>query len=315
MATTTAPATGRGSTRRVKPTASKTLTRMRREWSAYVFLAPGVIVFSVFTVFALVFAFYLTFHDWNIIQPQKPYVGLQNYRDMLHDEHFRRSIINTFYYTGGSVPLSMLGGLLVALLLNQPIRFQGLFRTLYYLPVVTPLVVAAILWKWLYNGSFGLFNFYLLKAHLIDQPLLWLSDKNLAMPAVILMTVWGGLGFSMVVYLAGLQAIPEQLYEAAKVDGAGPVARLRYITIPLLRSTTLFQLVTGVIGSFQVFTQIYIMTDGGPAERTSTMVYFIYQAAFKFYDMGYASTLAFGLFAMLLVLTVLQLRLYREADR
>ena len=315
MATATAPAKGDGNARRAKPSGSTTLTRMRREWSAYVFLVPGVVAFSVFMVFALVFALYLTFHDWNIIQAQKPYVGLQNYRDMLHDEHYRRSIINTFYYTGGSVPLIMLGGLLVALLLNQPIRFQGLFRTLYYLPVVTPLVVAAILWKWLYNGSFGLFNFYLLKAHLIDQPLLWLSDKNLAMPAVILMTVWGGLGFSMVVYLAGLQAIPEQLYEAAKVDGAGPVARLRYITIPLLRSTTLFQLVTGVIGSFQVFTQIYIMTDGGPAERTSTMVYFIYQAAFKFYDMGYASTLAFGLFAMLLVLTVLQLRLYREADR
>ncbi len=314
MATATAPVTNGGSTTRKKPGAGKTLLRMRREWSAYVFLAPGVLVFTVFTVFALIFAFYLTFHDWNIIQPQKPYVGLQNYRDMLHDEHFRRSIINTFYYTGGSVPLTMFGGLLVALLLNQPIRLQGLFRTLYYLPVVTPLVVSAILWKWLYNGSYGLFNFYLLKTHLIDQPLLWLSDQNLAMPSVILMSIWGGLGFSMVVYLAGLQSIPEQLYEAAKVDGAGPIARLRYITIPMLRPTTLFQLVTGIIGSFQIFTQIYIMTSGGPAERTSTMVYFIYQAAFKFYDMGYASTLAFGLFAMLLVVTVLQLRLYRKAD-
>jgi multiple sugar transport system permease protein len=313
MATATA-APSQARKRRKRVDVRKTLWRMRREWSAYLFLAPGVIIFTVFTVFALIFAFYLTFHDWNIIQPQKPYVGLQNYKDMLHDEHYRRAIINTFYYTGGSVPLTMLGGLLVALLLNQPIRFQGLFRTLYYLPVVTPLVVAAILWKWLYNGSYGLFNFYLLKTHLIDQPLLFLSDRNLAMPSVILMSIWGGLGFSMVVYLAGLQSIPEQLYEAAKVDGAGPIARLRYITIPMLRPTTLFQLVTGIIGSFQIFTQIYIMTTGGPAERTSTMVYFIYEAAFKFYDMGYASTLAFGLFAMLLVVTVLQLRLYRKAD-
>jgi multiple sugar transport system permease protein len=185
---------------------------------------------------------------------------------------------------------------------------------MYYLPVVTPFVVAAILWKWLYNGSYGLFNFYLLKTHLIDHPLLWLADKNLAMPSVILMSVWGGVGFSMVIYLAGLQAIPDQLYEAAKVDGAGPWARLRYITIPMLRPTTLFQLVTGIIGSFQIFTQIYIMTNGGPAERTTTMVFFIYEAAFRFSDMGYASTLAFGLFALLFVVTLVQLRLYRRGE-
>jgi multiple sugar transport system permease protein len=287
---------------------------MRREWSAYVFLAPGVIVFTVFTVFALVFAFYLTFHDWNILQPAKPFVGLQNYRDMLHDEHYLRSIINTFYYTGGSVPLTMLLGMGLALLLNQPIRLLSLFRTIYYLPVVTPFVAAAILWKWLFNGSYGLFNFYLLKTHLIDQPLLWLADKNLAMPSIILMSVWGGAGFSMVVYLAGLQSIPDQLYEAAKVDGASAFQRLRYITIPMLRPTTLFLLVTGIIGSFQIFTQVYIMTNGGPAERTTTMVYFIYQAAFKFYDMGYASALAFGLFALLFVVTLAQLRLYRRGE-
>jgi multiple sugar transport system permease protein len=287
---------------------------MRREWSAYVFLAPGVIVFTVFTVFALVFAFYLTFHDWNILQPAKPFVGLQNYRDMLHDEHYLRSIINTFYYTGGSVPLTMLLGMGLALLLNQPIKLLSLFRTIYYLPVVTPFVAAAILWKWLFNGSYGLFNFYLLKTHLIDQPLLWLADKNLAMPSIILMSVWGGAGFSMVVYLAGLQSIPDQLYEAAKVDGASAFQRLRYITIPMLRPTTLFLLVTGIIGSFQIFTQVYIMTNGGPAERTTTMVYFIYQAAFKFYDMGYASALAFGLFALLFVVTLAQLRLYRRGE-
>jgi multiple sugar transport system permease protein len=315
VATATAPAPDRvPRTRRKRPDIRRTLWRMRREWSAYVFLAPGVIIFSVFTVFALIFAFYLTFHDWNILQPVKPYVGLQNYKDMFHDEHYLRSIINTFYYTGGSVPLTMLCGLVVALLLNQPIRFRGLFRTMYYLPVVTPFVVAAILWKWLYNSSYGLFDFYLLKAHLIDQPLLWLADKDLAMPSVILMSVWGGVGFSMVVYLAGLQAIPEQLYEAAKVDGAGAFARLRYITLPMLRPTTLFLLVTGIIGSFQIFTQIFIMTNGGPAERTTTMVFFIYQAAFKFYDMGYASTLAFGLFALLFIVTLVQLRLYRRGE-
>jgi multiple sugar transport system permease protein len=205
-------------------------------------------------------------------------------------------------------------GLLLALLLNQPLKFLGLFRTMYFLPVVTPFVVTALLWKWLYNGEFGLFNYYLLKTHLIDQPLLWLSSQNLAMPAVILMSVWGGVGFSMVIYLAGLQAIPEELYESAKLDGAGPLARLWYITIPMLAPTTLFLLVIGVISSFQIFTQIYIMTSGGPLNRTTTIVYYIYEWGFKFYDLGYASTLGMGLFVLLLGVTILQLRLYRRAD-
>jgi len=172
----------------------------------------------------------------------------------------------------------------------------------------------SIIWKWLYNGDFGLFNYYLLKTHLIHEPLAWLSDKQLAMPAVVLMTVWTSIGFSMVVYLAGLQAIPEELYEAARVDGAGPFARFRHITLPLLAPTTLFLAVIGIIGSFQVFTQIFVMTSGGPVDRTTTMVFYVYESAFKFFEMGYASTLAFVLFVMLLGFTVLQLRLYRRAE-
>ena len=291
-----------------------TLSRMKREWSAYVFLAPGLISFSIFTVFALGFAFYLTFHEYSVISPEKPFVGLQNYRDMVADEQFRRSVINTAYFTAGSVPFTMAIGLGIALLLNQPLWFRGLFRTIYFLPIVTPFVVSAIIWKWLYNADFGLFNHYLLKANIIDERLLWLSDKNLAMPAVILMSIWGGVGFSMVVYLAGLQAIPEELYEAAKIDGAGAFSRLRFITVPMLAPTTLFLLVIGIIGSFQIFTQIYVMTQGGPIDRTTTIVYYIYQSAFTYFEMGYASTLAYGLFAMLFLLTLLQLRLYRNAD-
>lgn len=291
-----------------------TLRKMGRERSAYLFIAPGFIIFSIFTVAALIFAFYLTFHEWSIIQPDKPFVGLDNYREMIKDPEYRTAIFNTAYFTLGSVPLSMAIGLLLALLLNQPIRFRGLFRTMYFLPVVTPFVVTALLWKWLYNGDFGLFNYYLLRLHLIDQPLLWLSSQNLAMPAVILMSVWGGVGFSMVIYLAGLQAIPEELYESAKLDGAGPLKRLWYITIPMLAPTTLFLLVIGVIGSFQIFTQIFIMTNGGPVNKTTTIVYYIYEWGFKFFDLGYASTLAMGLFVLLLGVTILQLRLYRRAD-
>jgi multiple sugar transport system permease protein len=291
-----------------------TLRRMRKEWTAYLFLAPGLLLFSVFTVFALGFAFYLTFHEWSIIEPDKPFIGLDNYRDMVKDADYRASVFNTAYFTGASVPLTMMIGLGLALLLNQPLRGRWVLRTFYFLPVVTPFVVVAIIWKWLYNGDFGLFNYYLLKAHLIDQPLLWLSDKHLAMPAVVLMSVWSGVGFSMIVYLAGLQGIPAELHEAAKVDGAGPVARLRYVTLPMLAPTTLFLLVMGIIGSFQVFTQIFVMTSGGPVKRTTTMVYYIYESAFKFYEMGYASTLAFGLFALLFVFTLIQLRLYRRSN-
>jgi multiple sugar transport system permease protein len=292
----------------------RTLRTMRREWSAYLFLSPGLLLFSVFTVFALLFAFYLTFTEWNIIEPDRPFIGLDNYSRMIQDEDFRQSIINTAYYTGATVPLTMGIGLLIALLLNQPIRGRGLFRTLYFLPVVTPFVVVAIVWKWLYNGDFGLFNYYLLKTHLINEPLMWLSDKNLAMPSVVLMSVWSGVGFSMVIYLAGLQSIPQELYEAARMDGAGWWAQLRHITIPMLAPTTLFLMVMGIIGSFQVFTQIFIMTNGGPVNRTTTMVFYIYEAAFKFYEMGYASTLAYGLFALLFVFTLIQLRMYRRAD-
>jgi multiple sugar transport system permease protein len=206
----------------------------------------------------------------------------------------------------------MIIGLFLAVLLNQPLRGRALFRTAYYLPVVTPFVVSALLWKWLYNGDFGLFNYYLMKGHIIDEPLLWLSDQNLAMPAVVLMSVWSGVGFSMVIYLAGLQGIPHELYESATMDGAGALRRLRYITIPMLRPTTLFLLVMGIIGSLQVFTQIFVMTSGGPVNKTTTMVYYMYLWAFKYYDMGYASTLAFALFAMLLVFTAFQLRLFKN---
>jgi multiple sugar transport system permease protein len=288
--------------------------RMWAERSAYLFILPGILVFSMFTFVAFAFAIWLTFHRWSIIEPEKPFVGTQNYQDLLGDERFGQSIFNTVYFTGASVPLTMAIGLLLALLLNQAIRFTGLLRTAFYLPVITPFVVAAIIWKWLYNGDFGLFNYYLLQAHLIDEPLLWLSSKTLAMPAVIMMTVWAGVGFSMVVYLAGLQAIPQELYEQSMLDGAGAFSRLRHITIPLLRPSTLFLAVLGIIGSLQVFTQIFVMTSGGPVSRTTTMVYYMYLWGFKYYDLGYASTLALALFLMLLVFSILQLRLIRQAD-
>ena len=235
-----------------------------------------------------------------------------SYRRLIHDDRFGRAVINTAYFTFASIPLTMALGLGVAILLNQQIRARGLFRTMYYLPVITPFVVASIIWKWIYNADYGFLNYYLQQTGIVDHPILWLSDKDLAMPAVIAMNVWKGIGFDMVVYLAGLQAIPEELYEAAKVDGASAWQRFWRVTLPLLSPTTIFLIVIGVINSFQVFTQIFVMTNGGPVDRTTTVVYYMYLTAFKFFEMGYATAIAYALFAMIFVFTLLQLRFYRR---
>jgi multiple sugar transport system permease protein len=293
----------------------RVLHEMRREWTAYLFNAPGLILFSVFVVYSLYSSFYLSFHEWNILQPVKPFVGLDNYREVLHDDRFWASIGHTLYFTVGSVPATMVIALFLALLLNTQLRGLGIFRTAYYLPVITPLVIASIIWKWVYNADYGLANYYLLKAHIISHPLLWLSDKNLAMPAVIFMNIWQGVGFNMVVYLAGLQAIPNELYEAAEVDGSSAWQRFRRITFPLLAPTTFFLLVINTIGAMKSFTQIFVMTNGGPpgpGGATTTVVYFIYTQAFKFFRMGYASALAYTLFVLLFAVSFLQFRWYMK---
>jgi multiple sugar transport system permease protein len=303
-------------TARTRPSeARRVLREMRKQWSAYLFLLPGLILFTVFTICSVVYAFYLSFHKWNILEPDKPYVGLDNYRRLFDDKRFRDSIVNTAYYTVTTVPLEIIIGLGIALLLNQEIRGRGLFRTLFYIPVVTPLVIAAIIWKWVYQGDYGLLNYYLLELHIINQPLLWLSDKQLAMPAVVGMWVWKTVGWVMVVYLAGLQAIPQDYYDAAKVDGAGSLRRLRDITLPLLSSTTFFVVIIQFLVSFQAFTQIFVMTSGGPVGKTTTIVYYIYTHAFKRFDMGYASAMAFALFAMMFGVTLIQMRFFfKEHD-
>ncbi|HJS20274.1 MAG TPA: sugar ABC transporter permease [Anaerolineales bacterium] len=290
----------------------ETLRQMRKNWSAYLFLAPGMIHFLVFTVFAVGFAFYISFHEWNIIRPEKPFVGLENYMRLFEDKRFIRSVINTFTFMIG-VPLNLITGLAVALLLNTKVRGQALFRTMFYLPVVTPLVVSAIIWKWVYQGDYGLLNYYLLKFGIIEEKIFWLADPNLALPALILMGIWGGTGATMVIYLAGLQSIPEDFYDAAKVDGASGWQRLIYITIPLLRPTTFFLLITGIIGAFQIFTEVYIMTNGGPLNRTSTIGYYLYVNAFRELDMGYATAMAFVLFAMIFTFTIIQWK-YTRGD-
>ena len=292
--------------------ARETLRQMRKNWTAYLFLAPGLIHFAIFTVFAVSFAFYISFHEWNIIKPDKPFVGLENYRQLFEDPRFLRAVKNTLTFLVG-VPLGLLSGLFVALLLNTKVRGQAIYRTLFYIPVVTPLVVSSIIWKWVYQGDYGLLNYYLLKLGLIQHKIVWLADPDLALPALIIMMIWGGTGGTMVIYLAGLQSIPEEMYDAAKVDGANALQRLLYITIPLLRPTTFFLFITSVIGTFQIFTEVYIMTNGGPLNRTTTIGYYLYTNAFRELEMGYATAMAFVLFAMIFVFTLIQWK-YTRGD-
>lgn len=290
----------------------ETLRQIRKNWTAYLFIAPGLIHFAIFTMFAVGFAFYISFHEWNIIQPDKPYVGLDNYIKLFRDPRFLRAVKNTLTFMVG-VPLNLLTGLFVALLLNTKVRGQAIYRTFFYIPVVTPLVVSSIIWKWVYQGDYGLLNYYLLQLGLIDHKIVWLANPDLALPALIVMGIWMGTGSTMVIYLAGLQSIPEEMYDAAKVDGANGLQRLLYITIPLLRPTTFFLFITSVIGTFQIFTEVYIMTNGGPLNRTTTIGYYLYTNAFRELEMGYATAMAFVLFAMIFVFTVIQWK-YTRGD-
>jgi multiple sugar transport system permease protein len=288
---------------------------MRKEWTAYLFLFPSLLQFSVLLVFPVIFSFYLSFHEWNILEPEKPYVGLDNYARLLGDRRVRQALFNTFYYTVVSVPATLFCGLLVALLLNNQIRGRGIFRTMYYLPGVTSAVAVAVVWKWIFNGDFGLINYYLLQLGLISEPIRWLTDPGLAMPSVIIVSVWGGVGGCMIIYLAGLQAIPDEMYDAAKVDGAGPVRTLFSITIPLLAPATFFLLITSIIGAFQQFGLPYLLTAGGPVGRTTTIAYYLYTSAFKNFEMGYAAAMSYVLFAMIFIFTLLHMRFsYRDIN-
>jgi multiple sugar transport system permease protein len=293
---------------RERPSLGAILRQMRKNWSAYFFLSPWFIIFAVFTLYSLAFSFYLSFHKWNVLEAAKPFVGLDNYIRLFHDPKFYQALWNTLLFTGFGVPLGLVAGLLIALLLNTKVKAQGLFRTLFYIPVITPLVVSSVIWKWIYQGDYGLLNYYLLRFGLIKEKLLWLADPNLAMPALIIMGVWMGTGGTMILYLAGLQSIPEELYDAAKVDGASGLQQLLFVTVPLLAPTTFFILVTSVIGSFQSFAHIYIMTGGGPLRRTTVIGYYLYEKGFRHFEMGYAAAMAYVLFAIILVFTLIQMK-------
>ncbi len=281
--------------------------RYRQEFWAWVFLAPGLLYFMVFLIIPLIASMYLSFTDWDILTPPK-WIGLANYVELLQNQIIQRSIVNTFYYAAVTIPITIFLGLVIALSLNRAFFGRAFFRTIYYLPVVISAAATAFLWIWIFQSQVGLLNHLLKQVGLPTQS--WLVNRQYAMPVIMWTGIWQSLGWSVVVFLAGLQSIPEMYYEAGKIDGAGTVQLFRYITWPLLAPTTLFVFVILIIGSMQVFGTVLIMTDGGPLNSTTVIVHQVYINAFQYLRMGYASAMGIILFAFILVLAMTNLRIF-----
>ncbi|MFN8579779.1 MAG: sugar ABC transporter permease [Gemmatimonadaceae bacterium] len=272
-------------------------------WTAWSFPAPSALHLIVFTAAPLLFTLWVSMHDWDLLRAATPFVGLANYREMIADPLFWKALRNTAVYAA-YVPVTMVLALAVAVLLNRPMRGVRVLRAMVFLPTVVSFAAIAIVWQWIFNADYGLLNYGL---KLVGLPAIdWLGNPATALIAVMIVSAWIQLGYQMVVYLAGLQAIPVTLYEAATLDGASAWGRFRRITVPLLRPTSVYLFVTGIIWSFQVFTLVYVMTEGGPVHETDVLVYRIYQSAWEFRRMGLASAMSWFLFALLLILTVAQ---------
>jgi multiple sugar transport system permease protein len=276
---------------------------------AYGMLAPSIVGFAVFLVAPIIVVVALSFFDWNLLSDPE-FIGLENYRDLADDERALKAIGNTFYYVLLNIPAQTVLALALALALNAKIKARNAFRVIYVLPWMAMPVALGVIWRWVFDPAYGALNRFL-DLFGIDGAA-WLTDSNWAMPVIASVNVWQYTGYTMLFFLAGLQAIPAQLYEAADVDGASPVHRFFTITLPLLRPAMLFVLITSVIGSFQVFDTIHVMTAGGPAGSTATLNYQIYLESFTQRNAGYASMLAVILFAIIALITLAQVSFFRK---
>jgi multiple sugar transport system permease protein len=284
--------------------------------SAYLFLAPALSVITLFFVVPVLAALVMSFTDFDIYAlanlDMLRFVGLRNYANLIDNPLFWKALGNTFYFVLVGGPLSVAVSLGTAMLVNSRLaRFKSLFRTVYFLPVVTTLVAVAIIWRYFYHPRFGLLNYLL--SFVGIHPIDWLGDPTWAMPAIIILAVWKNFGYNMLIFVAGLQNIPDQLYEAARIDGAGPLQIFRQITIPMLAPTTAFIAIITMIGYFQLFAEPYVMTQGGPLYSTFSIVMLMYDQGFRWWDMGYAAAVAFVLFFVILLATIVQLRVQRGA--
>ena len=293
------------------PMPSKAITRRNRRM-AYLFLLPNFLGFLVFTFIPVIFAFVLSFTNWDG-SDRMDFVGVDNFVKMFQDSNFTISFLNTVIYTVGTVPVIMLLALLLSMLLNSGVKGAALFRAFHFFPHISSVVAIAVVWQFLYNPSMGPIN-QALKAIGIQNPPGWLSDKDWALLGVMIMIIWKGIGYYMINYLAGLQAIPKDLYEAATIDGANGFEQFWYVTLPQLKPTNFYVAIMCVIQSFQVFTPIYVMTQGGPGRATSVLVYQIYKDAFVNFKMGYASAMSMALFVVIFVVTLIQFRLQNKYE-
>ncbi len=280
--------------------------RKRNMIAGYLFIAPNLLSILIFVAGPVLAGLILSFMKWDLLSPPV-WTGLTNYSTMLTDDNlFWKSLWNSLYYSILTIPVGIAVSLILAVLVNRQMRGINFFKSMLFLPVVSSITAIALVWKWLYNPEFGILNYLL---ELVRLPALdWLNDPRLAMPSIALMSIWKGMGYNMVILLAGLKGIPRQLYEAASIDGASGWRSFRDITIPLLAPALFFVFVTSTIGALQVFGEIYVMTDGGPANATMVFNYHLYQNAFIWFKMGYASALGYFLFLVILLLTLVQLR-------
>ncbi|MDB5054563.1 MAG: transporter permease [Bacilli bacterium] len=265
----------------------------------YFFIFPWLIGAIIFTLYPILSSLYFSFTEYDITHPPK-WIGVQNYTKMLHDELFWRGVKTTLIFTVFSVPLQLILSLVLALLVNQKIPFRRFFRTVLYFPSMISGVALSLVWLWVFNSKNGIFN-YVLGLFGVSGPS-WLQDEKWAITAIIIMTMWSA-GAGMVVFLAGLQGVPPLMYEAARIDGVNRRQSYWNITIPMISPVILFQLIMGLIESFQVFTQAFVMTRGGPHYATQFYVYYLWQNGFKFFQMGYASAMAWVLLIVIMVLT------------
>jgi len=293
--------------------------RRRETLWAYAFLGPAFFFLLVLVMFPILFAFWISLHDWSLIPRDFPFIGLANYVEAIQDDLTLKSLRNTLIYTIGAVPVSMVLSLSLALIMNQDkLPLRTLFRTVYFIPVITSWVAVSFVWIWMFEPRWGLVNAFLRWFGITG--IKWLASPVWAMPAIMIVAIWKGLGYNMVIFLAGLQGIPREMYEAAQIDGANDWQRFWSITLPLLNPTIVFITVTAVIGSLQVFTPAVVMTTvqgeaGGPINSTRVMVYHIYATAFRYTRLGYGAALAFLLFALIMVVTLIQLRVtQREVE-
>jgi len=285
---------------------------LREQVSGWGFLLPALSVVGIFTVIPIGFSLWLSFYRWDMMRPNRRFLGLENFQRLLSDDRFWNAVQNTLIYVALTVPASIALAFGAALLLNRKLRGRAIFRTLFFAPVVTSTVAISFVWTWIYHPEIGLLNSFV--DAVSGDRVGWLTNPSVALVSISIMSIWKNVGYVMVLFLAGLQQIPDDLYGAARVDGAGGWALHRDVTIPMLRPTLFFIVVISTVDATQVFTQIDVMTQGGPAQSTEALVYYLYFRAFRTFEMGYASTIAWALFLIVIVLTLIQNRLIRREE-